>query len=456
MCLAAAALLQTVSVVQSRSPYVALVPMSSTIDPTSAGYLERAIEDAVGSGATLVVVQLDTPGGLSTSTREMMEAILASPIPVVVYVSPAGAQAASAGTFITAAGHVAAMAPATNIGAAAVVGAEGAELAPTLKEKATQDAMALMRSIADVRGRNSDALEVTVSEARAYSAAEALELGIIDLIATNIDELLATIDGRVVTTITGEHTIQSAGLEVREIPRSVAERFLGVVASPNIVFILLSIGTLAISAELFSPGVFGPGIAGVICLGLAFVGLGMLPVNWFGVGLILFAGVLLFFEAQLAGVGAFGVGAVVCFALGGLMLFGGIVPAPVGPWETAQVSRWLIVVMTAILASVGAFFMYMLRTGGSASGYPADGYGDVVGTVGTVTADLDPSGQVMLAGTEWTATTDTGDLIPEGAEVRVVGDYVGGILKVVRRGEIDKSERVSGWRYLLSRARGSR
>jgi membrane-bound serine protease (ClpP class) len=451
LLLALAAISQGYSVARSESGFVALVPMTGAIDPTSANYIERAIDTAAKDGATLLVIQLDTPGGLVDSTRAIMEAILGSPVPIVVYVSPAGAQAASAGTFVTAAAHVAAMAPATNIGAAAVVGSEGAELGPTLKEKATQDAMAMMRSVAELRGRNAEALELTVTEAKAYSASEALELGIVDLIAADLDGLLTTIDGRTVTTASGEVTIHSAGVPVKEIPRNLVERFLGVVASPNVVFILLSVGLLAISAELFSPGVFGPGIAGFILVGLAFVGLGLLPVNWFGVGLIVFAGALMYFEVQVSGVGAFGVGAVVCFALGGLMLFGGIVPSPEGPWEEAHVSRWLIVAMTAFFGSVLAFFVFMLKEGGSSSGYPSATHGGLVGAVGMVMSDLNPSGEIRVGEAEWTATTDTGNLITKGTEVEVVGDYVGGVVKVIARQEFEEMRSVAGW---LDRLRG--
>ena len=451
LLLALAAISQGYSVARSESGFVALVPMTGAIDPTSANYIERAIDTAAKDGATLLVIQLDTPGGLVDSTRAIMEAILGSPVPIVVYVAPAGAQAASAGTFVTAAAHVAAMAPATNTGAAAVVGSEGAELGPTLKEKATQDAMAMMRSVAELRGRNAEALELTVTEAKAYSASEALELGIVDLIAADLDGLLTTIDGRTVTTASGEVTIHSAGVPVKEIPRNLVERFLGVVASPNVVFILLSVGLLAISAELFSPGVFGPGIAGFILVGLAFVGLGLLPVNWFGVGLIVFAGALMYFEVQVSGVGAFGVGAVVCFALGGLMLFGGIVPSPEGPWEEAHVSRWLIVAMTAFFGSVLAFFVFMLKEGGSSSGYPSATHGGLVGAVGMVMSDLNPSGEIRVGEAEWTATTDTGNLITKGTEVEVVGDYVGGVVKVIARQEFEEMRSVAGW---LDRLRG--
>ena len=451
LLLALAAISQGYSVARSESGFVALVPMTGAIDPTSANYIERAIDTAAKDGATLLVIQLDTPGGLVDSTREIMEAMLVSPVPIVVYVSPAGARAASAGTFVTAAAHVAAMAPATNIGAAAVVGSEGAELAPTLKEKATQDAMAMMRSVAEVRGRNGDALELTITEAKAYSASEALELGIIDLIAADLDGLLKTIDGRTVTTTSGEVTIHSAGVPVKEIPRNLVERFLGVVASPNAVFILLSVGLLAISAELFSPGVFGPGIAGFILVGLAFVGLGLLPVNWFGVGLIVFAGALMYFEVQVSGVGAFGVGAVVCFALGGLILFGGIVPSPEGPWQEAHVSRWLIMAMTAFFGSVLAFFVFMLKEGGSSSGYPSATHGGLVGAFGMVMSDLDPAGEIRVGEAEWTATTDTGNLITKGTEIEVVGDYVGGVVKVITRRDSGEMQAVVGW---LDRLRG--
>ena len=451
LLLALAAISQGYSVARSESGFVALVPMTGAIDPTSANYIERAIDTAAKDGATLLVIQLDTPGGMVDSTREIMEAILGSPVPIVVYVSPAGAQAASAGTFVTAAAHVAAMAPATNIGAAAVVGSEGAELAPTLKKKATQDAMAMMRSVAEVRGRNGDALELTITEAKAYSASEALELGIVDLIADDLAGLLTTIDGQTVTTASGEVTIHSAGVPVKEIPKSLVERFLGVVASPNVVFILLSVGLLAISAELFSPGVFGPGIAGFILLGLAFVGLGLLPVNWFGVGLIVFAGALMYFEVQVSGVGAFGVGAVLCFALGGLMLFGGIVPSPEGPWQEAHVSRWLIVGMTAFFGSVLAFFVFMLKEGGSSTGYPSATHGGLVGAFGTVMSDLDPAGEIRVGEAEWTATTDTGSLITKGTEVEVVGDYVGGVVKVITRRDSGEMQAIVGW---LDRLRG--
>ena len=447
--LALVAISQGYSVVRSESAFVALVPMTGTIDPTSANYIERAIDTAAEDGATLLIVQLDTPGGLVDSTREFIRAFLDSPIPIVVYVSPSGAQAASAGTFVTAAAHIAAMAPVTNIGAAAVVGAEGAELAPTLKEKATQDAMAMMRTVAEGRGRNPDALEATISEAKAYSATEALELNIIDLIATNLDDLLVSIDGWTVTTASGEVTIQSAGLPVKEIPRTLVERFLGVVASPNVVFLLMSLGMLAVSAELFSPGVFGPGIVAVILLGLAFVGLGLLPVNWFGVALIVFAGAMVFFEVQVAGFGVFGVGAIVCFVLGGLMLFGGVVPSPEGPWESVHVSRWLIAVMAAIFGSGLLFFMYMFRAGGSSTGYPSARHGGLIGAVGTVLSDLSPVGQIRVGEDEMTATTDTGNLIAKGAEVEVVGDYIGGIVKVVRKIDAAGKQPEAGWRRRL-------
>jgi membrane-bound serine protease (ClpP class) len=186
-------------------------------------------------------------------------------------------------------------------------------------------------------------------------------------------------------------------------------------------------------------------------LGLAFVGLGLLPVNWFGVGLIVFAGALMYFEVQVSGVGAFGVGAVLCFALGGLMLFGGIVPSPEGPWQEAHVSRWLIVGMTAFFGSVLAFFVFMLKEGGSSTGYPSATHGGLVGAFGTVMSDLDPAGEIRVGEAEWTATTDTGSLITKGTEVEVVGDYVGGVVKVITRRDSGEMQAIVGW---LDRLRG--
>ena len=238
----------------AQSRHAAVVDLEGPIDSVSAGYLGRAIDDAVEGGAELIVVVLDTPGGRLDSTRDMVEDIIASEIPVVVYVSPPGAQAASAGTFIAAAAHVAAMSPTTSIGAATPVGPTGEDLPETMESKATQDAAAFIRSIADRRGRNSEALEATVLAAASYSASEALESNVIDLVSESIDELLAELDGWTVELSKGSIVLETEGLDLREIDRSPVERFLGIIADPNIAFLLISLGD---SASLWSCGIPG-------------------------------------------------------------------------------------------------------------------------------------------------------------------------------------------------------
>ena len=223
---------QVLATAVSSGPHASVITIDGAIDPIAAGYLSRGLDAATEDGSRLVIVLLDTPGGLLSSTRDMVEDILRSKVPVVVYVWPPGSRAASAGTFIAAAGHVAAMAPTTNIGAAAPVGGGGEDLPKTLKSKATQDAAAFIRSIAEKRDRNAEALEETVLAAASYTASEALENNVIDLIAGDIDELLAKLDGRSVTLNSGEFIIETLGLELREIDRTLVERFLGFVATP--------------------------------------------------------------------------------------------------------------------------------------------------------------------------------------------------------------------------------
>ena len=217
---------QSLRAVEATTPHANLLVIDGAIQPTAASFLARGLDKATDDGAQLLIVQLDTPGGLLDSTRDMVSEILGLEIPVVVYVFPPGAQAASAGTFIVAAAHVAAMAPATNIGAASPVGAGGKDLPETLKSKVTQDAAAFIRSIAEERGRNADALERTVLEAVSYPASEALEIDIIDLIAEDVEELLSQLDGMTVALKDGEVVLETEGLDVQEINQTPVERFL--------------------------------------------------------------------------------------------------------------------------------------------------------------------------------------------------------------------------------------
>ena len=428
---------------QDEDPHVALVSIDGAIDRLSARFLSRGIRQASSSGAQLVVVTLDTPGGALSSTRDMVVSMLSAEIPVAVYVSPPGARAASAGTFITAAANFAVMAPGTNIGAASPIAAGGADLPETLAKKINEDTRAFIRSIAVARGRNSQALEETVTIARSYSAAEAIELHVVDIIAADLADLLVQLDGRTAQTASGPVVLRTKNADVREIKRTLLEMFLGVLANPNLAFVLLAIGGLGILAEFLTPGFIGPGVVGAIALALAFLGMGQLSVNWIGAGLILFAMVLFFLEAQEAGIGIFGIGGVISFLLGALLLFGGYFSTPDISEPGSGVSLWLIGGFGGGMGVVLATFLYLLRPTGSSTGdYSRSGQGPA-SQVAVVVSDLDPMGKVRIGEEEWDATTDLQGAIPEGEEVRVLEAY-GGVLKVARKEEPVRTKRWAG------------
>ncbi len=408
---------QLLSPVYASDHHVTLLRLDGAIDPISSDFLRRGLDVSAQGGARLLIVEIDTPGGLLDSTREMVEAILASEIPVVVYVSPPGAQAASAGTFVTVAAHIAAMAPTTNIGAASPVGPSGEDLPDTIKSKATEDVAAFIRSIADERGRNSDALERTVLEATSYTATEALDENVVDLIADDIDDLLSQLHGLAVSLPEGEVVLDTKGVEIQEIARNPVERFLGFVADPNVAFLLLSLGSLGILIELMSPGFIGPGVAGVIALALAFVALGNLPVNWAGVALIAAAMVMFFLEAQAPGIGVFGVGGAISFILGAFLLFGGF-EAPALPSPSFRVSFWLIGAMGGLMFAFVATFIWRLRQAAAASMVLESV--SLEGQVGRATTPLTPRGMVQVADERWSAVSESGDSIDVGEEVIVL------------------------------------
>ena len=410
--------------------HVALIRLGGPIDAVSERYISRAIDKATGDGAALIVIELDTPGGRADSMRDMIEAILASRAPLAVYVSPAGAQAASAGTFITAAANFAVMAPTTNIGAAAPVSSSGGDLPPTLREKVNEDIRALIRGISERRGRNADALEDTVTRALAYSAEEALELGVIDLIATDMNDLRDQVEGRTAETAAGSVVVSTTGLPVREVNMTMLERFLELIADPNIAYLLLSLGSLALLAEFFSPGVFGPGIVGVLALLLAFVAVGQLPVSWVGVALILFAMGLFFFELQAPGIGVFGVGGVIVFLVGSFLLFGGFFESSPIPEPAVGINRWLIGGVTVALVLALLTLFAMAREGGSADAYVGTPDIAIVGAQGIALSDLAPSGSVRIGDEVWSATTEEGSRITAGEQVHVISVYSGGVIKV--------------------------
>ena len=424
------------STVEAQAPHGVVVEIDEVIQPSTARFLNRVVNDAEENGARFVVIRLDTPGGLYDSTRDIVETILESTVPVIVYVSPSGAQAASAGTFIATAGHITAMANGTNIGAASPVDQSGGPLPEPLGSKATNDAAAFLRSIAVERGLNADALNDTVTKALAYSASEALDKNVIDLVAKDLEQLLSTVDGQSVNLLGDPYVIETAGIELRTVDKTVLERFLAIISNPNVAFLLLVIGAIGLFIEFMAPGLFAPGIVGVLCLVTAFVALGNLPVNWVGLALLAFALVLIFAELQSPGVSFFGAGGVVSFVLGSVLLFGGFTP---GPIETPsfRVNYWLI---GGITVTLSGFLLFVVRdilmaqkieerqaTKGITTAA-------LVGTTGVVSAELAPSGMVSVSGEEWSAVSDTGDSIEEGAEV-VITEVEGLTLKVYKATE---------------------
>jgi len=425
-----------VAAVLAAGPHVAVIDLDDAIHPNSARFVKRAIADATDDGARMLIIRLDTPGGLLDSTREIVEAMLGSETPVVVYVAPEGAHAASAGTFLTAAAHVAAMAPVTNIGAASPVGL-GDDLPETLERKASQDAAAFLREIAGERGRNVEALQSTVFEAASFSATEALDNNVIDVVADDLQDLISKLDGTVVELRSGEVRLELEGVELRQIDRTPLELFLGFLSDPNVAFVLVTIGLIGLFVEFILPGLWGPGILGVICLALGFVALGDLPVNWVGVALMVFAMVLFYIEVQAPGIGIFGVSGAIAFVVGGFLLVGGLTPPAIPQAPEAPTFRVNYFLLGGIAAAILGLMLFVAKDVARARKLASEDRGTttpIIGQVAVVTAALDPQGSVHVGGEEWTAVSDSGDPIEKGEEV-IVSEADGLTLKVFRSSE---------------------
>ena len=403
---------------------VHVLTADGVVGPVMERYLDRGIDAAEDEQGEAVVIRLDTPGGLISSMNDIVKRILSSEVPVIVYVSPQGGQAASAGTFITMAAHVAAMAPATRLGAATPVGSGGEEIQGPLGDKVTNDAAAQIKALAELRGRNQEWAESAVRDAVSANATEALALNVVDLVANDLDELLNSVDGRDITLYSDrEVTLQTADAEVVFNNMSFVERFLDVIADPNISLLLLSLGSLAIFIEIVNPGVIFPGVFGVIALILGFFSLSVLPFNWAGVALIIFAFVLFGLEIFVPSGGILGGGGVVALILGGLLLTSGNPPE-------FQVSRWLLF---GLAAAMGAIVIFVLVNIMRIRMMPAQvGIETFVGHEAVVRSTLDPQGFVFLDGERWTAESEEGT-IQEGE--RVVITEVHGLRLKVRKQE---------------------
>jgi membrane-bound serine protease (ClpP class) len=415
-----AALLATAGPAGAAQP-VASIEMDGAITPVTVRLLTMALDRAQSEGAQALIVQLNTPGGLERSMRSMVQTILGSPIPVIVYVAPTGARAASAGVFITMAAHVAAMAPATNIGAAHPV-AVGGSLDKEMSKKVENDAAAFARSIATERGRNAEWAEKAVRSSVSATEREAVKLKVVDLVAENVPDLLAKIDGRALKTPKGSVTLATKDAPVKVIEVRFRDRFLALISDPNVAYLLMMAGMLGIFFELSNPGSVLPGVIGGISLILAFFAFQSLPVNWAGLLLILFGLVLLIAEIKIVSHGVLAIGGVVAMLLGSLMLY----DAP----ETRGIRLSWFVIIPTVGTTAGLVF-FAVTMGVRALYRPSvTGSSAMVGRIGVTRTPLGPEGQVLIDGELWRAVSPDGRI--EAGEAVQVTAIDGLTIKVIR------------------------
>ena len=395
--------------VQAQGEGVLVMEFKGTVAPILLNYVERSIARAETIGAEAIILKLDTPGGSVATMQEITQRILASPVPIIVYVSPRGAHASSAGTLITLAGHLAAMAPGTTIGAASPVTGEGEDLPDTLKAKQVNTLVTDAQNLA--RHRGEAAVEwagKAVSEAAAASDEEALALGVVDVIASDVGDLLQQLDGREVFVLEQPRTLQLVGQPVLPFPMDPVEQFFNIVVNPAIAAILLTIGVQALLIELSSPGGWVAGFIGVASLLLAFYSLGALDANWLGLGLIALAFILFFLELKAPTFGALALAGIVSFIAGSAVLFS--TPTTSVPWST---------IITLALATA-AFFAFAMAKIVQIQQRPATTGGEgLIGAVGVARTTLEPEGEILVWGELWKAEIGGGS-VQEGERVRVL------------------------------------
>lgn len=400
-------------IVQADSPHVTVLEVKGTVNPVLADYIKNGIAQAEKSGAKACIIQIDTPGGLDSAMRDICQGILNAKVPVIVYVSPPGARAASAGVFITMSAHVAAMAPNTAIGAAHPVSlGEGGEqqMSAEMTEKVVNDAAAYIRGIADSKGRNADWAEKAVRESVSITSNEALSMKVVDIVAPTLDDLLKQVDGRSIKMIDGTTiSLQTQSAEVQIYRMDWTLGFLNAISDPTIAYILLSIGSLGIMAEIFSPGLIFPGIIGAVSLLMAFYSLGVLSVNWAGVLLIILAFGLFIAEFFTPGFGLLFGGGIVSFIIGSLILFKGGSPV-------YQIDWWLIAVIIIILGGFVAFAATSVVK--TYKKHASTGKEDLIGNIALVKEVLAPEGTVLFQGELWAALSESGN-IEIGEEVLI-------------------------------------
>jgi membrane-bound serine protease (ClpP class) len=410
------------SLVAAVSPTtVEILTVDGTIVPVVVDYIDRGITRAEEIDATVLIIELNTPGGLLDSTRKIVERILNATVPVVVYVSPSGGRAASAGAFITLASHIAAMTPGTHIGAASPV-AIGEEMPDEAQRKIIEDTAAWMRSIAEQRGRDVHYAELMVTEAKSYTYSEALERNLIDLQAADLTSLISQINGWNVTLVGDEEVIiDTTEYVVARNEMNTVERFLHTISHPNIAYILLTLATLGLMIELFNPGLIFPGVVGGISLLLAFYSLGVLDAYWGGIALILLAAGLFIAEYFVTGFGLLTAGGVISLIMGSLILFTYTPGIGVVDWR----------LIAGVTISFTAFAIFVIGTIARGQRRPkSTGVDGMIGTIAIAKTSLDPTGTVLAHGELWTATSE-GDNVAPGEEVII--DKVEGLKLWVKK-----------------------
>ena len=395
---------------QEKAP-VFTIEVDAIINPATAKFIVDSIDEATQQNAQCLIIKLDTPGGLLESTRIIVKKELASTIPIIVYVAPSGARAASAGVFVTMAANIAAMAPGTHIGAAhpVTMGGEGKE-SKTMTEKIVNDTVAFIKNIAKTRGRNVDWAEKAVVKSVSITEEEAVKLNVVDLVAPDIPTLLDKIDERVIKFDGVTRTLHTKGIQPQSIQMSWRDRLLDIISNPTIAYILLMLGIYGIFFELSSPGAILPGVVGGIFLILAFYALQMLPVNYAGLALILFAIILFIAEIKVVSHGLLAIGGIISLFLGSMMLFQ-------SPVEYMRVS--LSVIIPAVLVSAAFFIFAVTRAIHARLQKPTTGMEGLIGEVGITSTPIAPEGKVSIHGEFWNASSD--QPIETGVKVQVIG-----------------------------------
>ncbi len=392
------------------SGFVTVITIEGVINPVAAEFIAKGIDEAYETGAECLIIELDTPGGLDASMRKIVKRILNAEVPIIVYVSPSGSRAASAGVFITIAAHAAVMAPGTNIGAAHPVNIGGQmDTSSVMNDKVVNDAVAFIKSIAEKREKNAEWAEDAVRESVSITEREALEKNVIDFICPSIDSLLQIIDGNEYETTFGTKKVATKDARIERYGMNWRQKILDVISNPNIAYILMMLGFYGLLFELYSPGTILPGVVGGICLILAFFAFQTLPVNYAGVLLILFGIVLLIAEVKVTSFGLLTIGAVISLILGSIMLID-------SPLAFLKIS--LGVILPTVIFTVAFFLFALYLVIKSQKTKTVAGVEGLIGEVGEAKETIDPVGSIFVHGEIWTAESD--ERIEKGEQVKVL------------------------------------